>query len=42
MTFLEQLKKTALDWAKFKPKDDYTVKTFSTSELSSGFTPTKT
>lgn len=42
MTFLEQVRNAVVDWAKFKPKDDYTVKTLSTSEVSSGFTPTKT
>lgn len=42
MTFLEQVKKIALDWAKFKPKDEYTVRTLSSTDLSSGFTPKKT
>ena len=42
MTFLEQVGKAVVDWAKFKPKDEYTVRTLSSSDLSSGFTPNKT
>lgn len=42
MTFLEQVRNAVVDWAKFKPKDDYKVRTLSSSELSSGFTPQKT
>ena len=42
MTFLEQVKNAVVDWGKFKPKDEYTVKTLSSTDLSSGFTPKKT
>lgn len=43
MTFLEQLKKIALDWAKFKPKDEYTfIKKTITDLDGDGWTPNKT
>lgn len=42
MTFLEQLKKTALDWAKFKPKDEYLQEKITKQQIDAGWTCQKT
>lgn len=42
-TFLNQLKKAVIDWAKFKPKDEYNFIKKTISDLDGdGWTPTKT
>lgn len=37
-TFLNQIKKAVIDWAQFKPKDEYIKETITKQQLDSGWT----